>query len=58
MHRTSDLTAAELEAPRRRVDKAASTLSPAYAEPASAALEARVGAQYLLPLLTTGAARG
>jgi hypothetical protein len=47
--------------PRRRqrlVDDAPSATSPAASGPAGAMLEGHIGAQYLLPLLTGGEARG
>jgi hypothetical protein len=42
----------------RSVEEPASTASPAATGPAGARLEGHVGAQYLLPLLTGGEARG
>jgi hypothetical protein len=44
--------------PQRRVDEPPDVASPAAAGPTGAALEAHVGAQYLVPLLTSGEARG
>lgn len=43
---------------QRRVDGPPDVASPAAAGPTGAALEAHVGAQYLVPLLTSGEARG
>lgn len=43
---------------QRRVDEPPDVASPAAAGPTGAALEAHVGAQYLVPLLTSGEARG
>ncbi|MDI3560217.1 hypothetical protein [Bradyrhizobium sp. Arg816] len=42
----------------RRVDDASAVASPAAAGPSGALLEGHVGAQYLLPLLSGGEARG
>src|SRR4051812_44846197 len=42
----------------RRVDEAPAVASPAAAGPSGALLEGHVGAQYLLPLLSGGEARG
>lgn len=42
----------------RRVDDASAVASPAAAGPSGALLESHVGAQYLLPLLSGGEARG
>lgn len=44
--------------PPRRIDGAPAKASPAAAGPAGALLEGHVGAQYLLPLLSGGEARG
>lgn len=43
---------------KRQVNEAPATASPAATGPAGAVLEGHVGAQYLLPLLTGGEARG
>jgi hypothetical protein len=42
----------------RRIDEAPAVASPAATGPAGPRLEAHVGAQYLLPLLSSGEARG
>jgi hypothetical protein len=44
--------------PPRRVDDEPKIMNPAAAGPAGAVLEGHIGAQYLLPLLSGGEARG
>ncbi|WP_200958309.1 hypothetical protein [Massilia sp. Root335] len=55
---TADGTAAVHTHKVRRVDEVPAIASPAAAGPAGSLLEGHVGAQYLLPLLSGGEARG